>query len=48
MTYPALPDGVHEVDGVWEAWLNGDMVAVGPDKPIIEAAYRYHPRNQEA
>lgn len=37
-----LPDGVHETDGVWDAVVDGKLVATGPDEAIIRAAYEHH------
>lgn len=37
-----LPDGVHETDGVWEAVVDGKLIASGPDEPLIRAAYLHH------
>lgn len=28
--------------GTWEAWANGHLVASGPDKAIIQAAFDHH------
>lgn len=35
-------DGVFFEDEVWVAYVDGVMVACGPDKPIIEAAFKHH------
>ena len=35
-------DGVFFEDGVWVAYVDGDVVASGPDKPIVEAAFKHH------
>jgi hypothetical protein len=32
-------DGVFFEDGIWNAYYEGALVACGPDKAIIQAAY---------
>lgn len=40
-------DGVAWSGTNWEAWLSGKLIAVGPDRELIEAAYTWHRNEQE-
>lgn len=37
-----MKHGVYREDGMWVAYVNDAIVAAGPDRLIIEAAFRFH------
>lgn len=40
-------EGVHWEDGMWVAYVDGAVVASGPDEAIVKAAYRHHASEDE-
>jgi hypothetical protein len=42
-----MKNGVQYEDGMWVAYVDGALVASGPDKAIVQAAFDYHNTEDE-